>query len=69
MSETHKKRRHDLKQGIKDAVGDGVNIASAVNVGSKGQSTSVSSRQRVVHRDGVTTTTTERTEERSADGN
>ncbi len=68
MGETQKRIREELKQKIKDAVdGGGSNIASAVNIGSKGERTSVSSHQRVVQRDGVTTTTTERREERTAD--
>lgn len=63
-----KRLRDELKKKIENVV-DSANVASAVNVGSNGQRTSVSSRQRVVHKDGVTTTTTERREERSADGN
>ena len=65
MSEKHTEFRDRLKKMITDAVGESSNIASAVNVGSKGTKTSVSSRQRAVHRDGVTTTTTERHEETS----
>ena len=60
--------RDELKRKIKESVGDGSNVASAVSVGSKGQTTSVSSRQRVLHRDGVTTTVTAKHEERSGDG-
>jgi len=68
MSELGKRFAEELKKKIKDAArDDGVNIASSVNIGSKGQRTSVSSRQRVVQRDGITTTTTERREERSTD--
>jgi hypothetical protein len=68
MSETQKRLREELKKKIKQSIDEGgANIASAVNVGSNGQHTSVSSHQRIVQRDGVTTTTTERREERSAD--
>lgn len=66
MNDKHRKLKDELKKRIKDAVEDSSNIASAINVGSKGTRTSVSSRQRVVHRDGVTTTTTERRESREA---
>ena len=41
------------------------NVASAINVGGKGRRSAVSSRQKVIHRDGVTTTTTETTREES----
>ncbi|MFN2389948.1 MAG: hypothetical protein ABR575_10150 [Actinomycetota bacterium] len=61
----HKKLRDELKKRIKEAVDEG-NVASAINVGGKGSHTSVSSRQQVTHRDGVTTKKTERREERSA---
>jgi hypothetical protein len=57
----------ELKEKIKDAVAQSTNVAAAVNVGGKSKRTSVSSRQRVVHRDGVTTTTTETREERTTD--
>lgn len=49
-----------LKKRINQAVDDGnTNVAKAINVGGKGRRASVSSRQRVVHRDGVTTRVTE----------
>lgn len=64
MTEQTRKLRDQLEKQIGEAVADGTNIASAVNIGGKGKSTSVRSRQRVVHRDGETTTTTERYEER-----
>ena len=68
MGETQKSLREELKKKFKQAIDDGgANIASSFNVGGKGQRTSVSTRQRIVHRDGITTTTTERREERSAD--
>ena|GEM_PF-6343159 len=67
MSDKHRELRDEIKKKIKDAASDTSNIASAINVGGKGRRTSVSSRQKVVHRDGVTTTTTEKHEERSAD--
>ena len=68
MSDLGKRFVEELKKKVKDAADqDGTNIASSVNIGSKGQRTSVSSRQRIVKRDGITTTTTERREERSAD--
>jgi len=50
-----------IKEHIEGAV-DASNTAVASNVGKKGSRTSVSSRQRVVQRDGRTTTVTERTE-------
>ena len=59
--------KDDLKKRIKEQVDDAVvtsNTAIASNIGKKGGHTSVSSRQRVVHRDGVTTTVEERTERR-----
>ena len=68
MGEARKSFRDQLKKKIKESVGESSNIATAVNVGSKGQRTSVSSHQRVVHRDGVTTTVTKQREERSVDG-
>ena len=67
MSERNRKLRDGLKANLEDAITDSTNAASAVNVGGKGKRTSVSSRQRVVHRDGVTTTTTEIREERTTD--
>ena len=63
MTEKSRKLAEELKAKIKDAVSGSSNIASAINVG-KGSHTSVSSRQRVVHRDGHTTTVTERHEEK-----
>lgn len=68
MGDVGKRFAEELKKKIKDAVDhNGANIASSVNVGSKGQRTSVSARQRIVQRDGITTTTTERREERTTD--
>ncbi len=67
MNDKHRSLKDELKRRIKDAVEDSSNIASAINVGGKGTRTSVSSRQRVVHRDGVTTTITERRESRDAE--
>jgi hypothetical protein len=69
MSEKQKKLGDVLKQKIKEAVDEGgANVASAVNVGGTGRRTSVSSHQRIVQRDGVRTTITERREERDSDG-
>jgi hypothetical protein len=69
MGETGKRFGEELAKKIRQAIDkDGANIASSVNVGSKGQRTSVSSHQRIVQKDGVRTVTTERREERSADG-
>ena len=63
-----KRFRDGLKKKIKESIDEGgANIASAINVGGKDRHTSVSSRQRIVQRDGVTTTTTEKWEEKSAD--
>ena len=68
MGDLGKRFTEELKKKIKQTIDEGgANVASAVNVGGKGQRTSVSSHQRVVQRDGVTTTTTERREERSTD--
>ena len=68
MGDAGKRFKEELKKKIKQTIDEGgANVASAVNVGSKGQHTSVSSRQRIVQRDGITTTTTERREERSTD--
>jgi hypothetical protein len=68
MGQTGKRFGEELAKKIRDAIdNDGANIASSVNVGSKGQRTSVSSHQRIVQKDGVRTVTTERREERSAD--
>lgn len=63
---SHKKSlKNDLSNLIKSAVTeDGANVASAVNVGGSGKSTSVKSSKRIVQRDGVSTVTEER-EERS----
>lgn len=60
--------KEDLKRSIKEKVGDAVdatNSAVATNVGKKGTHTSVTSRQRVVQRNGETTVTEERTETKS----
>jgi hypothetical protein len=57
--------KEDLKRSIKEKVADAVdatNSAVATNVGKKGAHTSVTSRQRVVQRNGETTVTEERTE-------
>jgi hypothetical protein len=68
MGQTGKRFADELKKKIKHAIDEGgANIASSVNVGSKGQRTSVSSHQSIVQRDGITTTRTERREERSTD--
>ena len=68
MGETGRRFGEELKKKISDAIDEGgANVASSVNVGSKGQRTSVSSHQRIVQKDGVRTVTTERREERSAD--
>ncbi|HEV3471626.1 MAG TPA: hypothetical protein VG408_00260 [Actinomycetota bacterium] len=58
MHEKARSVRDELKRGLKNVV-DATNIASAINVGRRGEHTSVSSRQKVTHRDGVTTTITE----------
>ena len=60
----------DLAEHVKamiEKLGDesGTNIAASVNVAGEGQ-TSVSSKQRIVHRDGKTETVTERTEQESS---
>jgi hypothetical protein len=65
MTDERKKLRDELKARIEDAVGESTNVASAINIGKGRSHTSVSSRQRVVHRDGVTTTVTERREHKS----
>lgn len=57
-----RKLKDDLKKGIKNKVSS-VNKAVATNVGGEGH-TSVSSYQRVVHKDGKTTVVEERTERR-----
>ena len=44
---------------------DGANVASSINVGGTGK-TSVSSKQRIVQRNGKTESITERTEHRSS---
>ena len=62
---TSRNWKEELKQRIKKGVDDAVstsNTAVASNIGKKGGRTSVSSRQRVVHKDGRTTTYEERTE-------
>jgi CMP-2-keto-3-deoxyoctulosonic acid synthetase len=51
--------RDELKRDLKKTIVDATNIASAINVGKRGEHSSVSSRQKVTHRDGVTTTVTE----------
>lgn len=56
--------RDEVKRKIRNVV-DAKNIASAINVGGKGRRNAVSSRQRVTHKDGITTTTTETTREES----
>ena len=61
--------RAELKNKIKDQVDDAVsnaNIAAAVNIGRSGTCTSVSSRQRVVQRDGETLVEEERVERKSS---
>lgn len=63
MPDNHSDAAERLKNRIKKAVGEATNVAAAVNVGRNGGTTSVSTRQKVVHRDGITTTTTERHEE------
>ena len=61
---------HNLAEQVKDMVkklGEekSTNVASSLNVGGTGI-TSVSSKQRIVQRDGKTETITERTEHRSS---
>jgi len=60
-----KRRKEQLKEQIEDAAKKDSNIASAVNVGESGSKTSVSSRQEVVTKDGVTTKREIREERRS----
>ncbi|MEA2434277.1 MAG: hypothetical protein QOG54_1734 [Actinomycetota bacterium] len=60
-----KRRKEELKARIKDAVKDDTNIVSSVNVGGSGSRTSVSSRQEVVTKNGVTTKREIREERRS----
>jgi hypothetical protein len=60
-----KKRKEQLKKQIADAAKSDSNIASSINVGGSGSSTSVSSRQEVVTKDGVTTKKEIREERRS----
>ncbi len=60
-----KKRKEELKKEIEEAAKRDSNIASATNVGGSGSSTSVSSRQEVVTKDGVTTKKEIREERRS----
>lgn len=59
---------HELAEHVKEMIEQlgkekGANIAASVNVGDAGK-TSVSSKQRIVQRDGKTETITERIEER-----
>ncbi|MDQ4065313.1 MAG: hypothetical protein M3161_04635 [Actinomycetota bacterium] len=54
------RREREVTRKVRNIV-DSTNIASAINVGSKGRRSTVSSRQKVTHKDGVTTTTTEMT--------
>lgn len=61
--------KDELKAKIEKHVGDAVdasNTAVATNVGKTGAHASVTSRQRVVQRDGQTTRVTERTERSDA---
>ena len=61
--------KEELKTKIKEHVDDAIhasNTAVATNVRKKGAHTSVTSRQRVVQRDGKTTTVEERVERRDA---
>ena len=59
-----KKLKETLKRSIDDAVEDG-NVASAVNVGGTDSTTSVSSKQEITTKDGVTTKREIREERRS----
>jgi hypothetical protein len=62
-----KEWKEDLKKEIRDRVDDAVsasNTAIATNIGKGGTRTSVTSRQRVVQRDGKTTKYEERIERR-----
>jgi hypothetical protein len=59
----HKSWKDELKRNIQERAEDAVeaaNTAVATNVGKRGAHTSVSSRQRVVQRDGKTTRVEER---------
>ncbi len=64
MTDKRKSLRDELKEIIANATGNSPNIASSINVGDGDQHTSVSKKQRVVQRDGVTTKVTETREER-----
>lgn len=71
MAEQQRGLRDELKKKIKDAVtasSDTSNIASAIHIGGAGRRTGVSTRQRVVQRDGVTTKVTETREEKGTGG-
>lgn len=58
-----RKLADELKTLVKKAVNEnGANVAKAINVGGEGKTTSVSSKQKIVQRDGNTETVTERTE-------
>lgn len=57
------KLKNKIKERVDDAV-DASNTAVATNTGKKGAHTSVSSRQRVVQRNGKTTRVEERIERR-----
>lgn len=60
---TGKKIADELKALVKKAVDEnGANVAKAINVGGRGKTTSVSSKQKIVQRNGATETITERTE-------
>ena len=67
MTDKRRSLREELKNVIRDASDESSNIASAINVGGKNRSSSVSSKQRVIQRDGVTTKVTETREERRTD--
>ncbi len=64
MAENAAPVRDEVARKIRNVV-DSSNIATAINVGGNGRRSAVSSRQKVTHKDGVTTTTTETTREES----
>lgn len=67
MTDKRSELRDVLKKLITESAGESSNVAKAINVGGSNRHSAVSSRQRVVQKDGVTTKVTETREERRAD--
>ena len=68
MTDKRRSLRDELKKLIDSANHETSNVASAINVGKGDHRSSISSRQRIVQRDGKTETVTETREERRTDG-